>query len=340
MSSSYDFLPTASLRNLAAMSGLLRQIRNYFDSRGFIEVITPILSEDTVIDRYLEPIPVSVEHIPNRYQTYYLQTSPEFAMKRLLMAGAKAIFQMTHVFRGGDFGQLHNVEFTMLEWYKVDCDYKAGMEFLSEFVDHLFRRDGVEVNTFCDKFFYFTGLNPLTTSCDAMRDFADDNRIPYPDSFGAVPDCQDVSKDFVCEPWVDLLFSEVVQPNLGVERPEIIYDFPPWQAQLATTRTETFEGEKYDVSERFELFVDGVELANGYNELTDAELLRQRNKEANETRVADGKNPLPEQSRLLHGMEAGLPPCCGTALGLERLLMVLLGSRSIDEVLPFPFDRA
>lgn len=339
MSSPYDFLPTASLRNLAAMSGLLRQIRNYFESRGFIEVVTPILSEDTIIDRNLEPIPVSVERIPNRYQTYYLQTSPEFAMKRLLIAGAKAIFQITHAFRGGDFGQLHNIEFTMLEWYKVDDDYKAGMQFLADFVDHLFQRGGVEMCSFCEKFFHFTGLNPLTCSYDAMRNFADDNRIPYPESFGAIPE-HGASDDFLREPWVDLLFSEIVQPNLGVEQPTILYDFPAWQAQLATTRKDSFNGERFEVAERFELFIDGLELANGYNELVDAELLKQRNKEANESRTADGKCPLPEQSRLLKGMEAGLPPCCGTALGVERLLMVLLNIRSIDEVLPFPFDRA
>lgn len=345
MSSPYDFLPTASIRNLAAMSGLLRQIRNYFETRGFIEVMTPILSEDTIIDRHLEPIPVSVERIPNRYQTYYLQTSPEFGMKRLLIAGAKAIFQVTHAFRGGDFGPLHNIEFTMLEWYKVDDDYKAGMQFLADFVDSLFQRGGVEMSTFCEKFFHFTGLNPLTSSHDAMRDFADDNRIPYPESFGAIPEHCDmeyggVSDEFLREPWVDLLFSEVVQPNLGREAPTILYDFPAWQSQLATTRSESFQGEPCEVSERFELFIDGIELANGYNELSDANLLRHRNKAANQSRVGDGKCPLPEQSRLLKGMESGLPPCCGTALGVERLLMVLLGAQAIDEVLAFPFDRA
>ena len=340
MSQSFDYFPTASLRNLAAMSGLLRQIRNYFEGRGFIEVITPALSEDTIVNRYLEPIPVSVERIPNRYQTYYLQTSPEFCMKRLLVAGAKAIFQIAHAFRGGDFGERHNVEFTMLEWYRVGDDYDTGITFLADFTDHLFQRGGVEKCSYGDIFFKFTGMNPHTVSCETMRQFADDNRIPYPESYGTAPFRRDVSDEFSREPWVDLLFAEVVQPNLGTDHPTILNDFPIWQSQLATTRTVSQGEEQYDVSERFELYVNGIELANGYAELTDVEIFLKRNREANQNRIADGHAPLPEQSRLVQAMEAGLPSCCGVAIGVERLLMALLEVNSIDEVLPFPFDRA
>jgi len=340
MTQNFDYLPTASLHNLAAMSGLLRQLRNYFEERGFIEVITPLLSEDTIVNRYLEPIPVSVERIPNRYQTFYLQTSPEFCMKRLLVAGAKAIFQITHAFRSGDFGQRHNVEFTMLEWYRVGDDYDAGIAFLAELADHLFQRGGVEKSSFHEKFFQFTGMNPHTARCEAMRQFADDNRIPYPESYAVASFADDVSDDFLREPWVDLLFAEVVQPNLGINEPVILHDFPIWQSQLATTRMVRRQEETYDVSERFELYVDGVELANGYAELGNPETLLQRARETNRNRVADGHAPLPEQNRLLKAMAAGLPPCCGVALGVERLLMTLLEAHDIDEVLPFPFDRA
>jgi len=336
----FDYLPTASLCNLAAMAGLLRQIRNYFDQRGFIEVITPLLSEDTVVNRFLEPIPVSIERIPNRYQTYYLQTSPEFCMKRLLVAGAKAIYQITHAFRGGDFGQRHNVEFTMLEWYRTGDDYDAGIAFLAELADHLFERGGVEKSTYYEQFFHFTGMNPHTISCEVMRQFADDNRIPYPESFAVASSEGDVSDDYLRELWVDLLFAEVVQPNLGVNEPMILYDFPIWQSQLATTKTVKEQDETYDVSERYELYVDGIELANGYAELVGPETFRQRIREANRNRVADGHTPLPEQSRLLEAMEAGLPQCCGVALGVERLLMTLLEAYEINEVMPFPIDRA
>ena len=337
---SFDYLPTASLDNLAAMAGLLRRLRSYFEQRGFMEVITPILSEDTIVNRYLEPIPVSVQRVPNRYQTYYLQTSPEFCMKRLLVAGAEAIYQITHAFRGGDFGQRHNIEFTMLEWYRTGDDYDAGIAFLAELADHLFQRGGVEKSSYHEAFFQFTGMNPHTASCETMRRFADDNRIPYPESYGVAPFAQNVSEDFLREPWVDLLFAEVVQPNLGVNEPAILYDFPIWQSQLATTRAEKHRDETYGVSERFELYVDGVELANGYAELADPKMFLQRIRETNRNRVADGHAPLPEQSRLLKAMEAGLPPCCGVALGVERLLMTLLEAQDIDEVLPFPFDRA
>ena len=261
-------------------------------------------------------------------------------MKRLLLAGAKAIFQIAHAFRGGDFGQRHNVEFTMLEWYRVDDDYESGITFLADFTDHLFHRNGVEKCSYYDKFFQFTGMNPHTVSCETMRQFADDNRIPYPESYGTGPFRRDVSDEFLREPWVDLLFAEVVQPNLGTDRPTILNDFPIWQSQLATTRTVNHRGEQYEVSERYELYVNGIELANGYSELTDAGIFLKRNREANRSRIADGHAPLPEQSRLVQAMEAGLPSCCGVALGIERLLMTLLEVQSIDEVLPFPFDRA
>lgn len=340
MSSSFDHFPTAPLRNLAAMSALMRKARLFFDHRGFIETITPVLSVDTIIDRYLEPIPVSIERLPNRYQTYYLQTSPEFCMKRLLAAGAKAIFQIAHAFRSGDLGQIHNIEFTLLEWYRVGDDYEKGMEILSEFADEIFQRGGVEKCTFHEKFFQYTGINPHTETCERMREFADDNRIPYPESFGTAPFRKCASVDYQRDPWVDLLFSEVVQPNLGTDLPTILFDYPAWLSQLATIRTVQTGTERYEVSERFELYVDGIELANGYHELTDPEQLLRRNREVNSHRVADGNAPLPEQSRLIQAMESGLPPCCGTALGMERLLMVLLEARSLDEVLPFPFDRA
>ena len=340
MSQSFDHLPTASIRNLAAMSGLLHRIRSFFVDRGFIEVLTPILSEDTIINRYIEPIPVSVERTPNRYSTYYMQTSPEFCMKRLLAAGAKAIYQIAHAFRSGDFGQFHNVEFTMLEWYRVGDEYEQGIVLLEDLANQLFNRGGVERCSFKDAFFKFTGINPHTVGCETMRKFADDNRIPYPESYGHASDKKNVHEDFLREPWVDLLFAEVVQPNLGTDLPVILYDFPIWQSQLATTRTVKEFGESHEVSERFELYANGIELANGYHELTDADLLLQRNQEANRSRVADGNAPLPEQSRLLRAMETGLPPCCGTALGIERLLMTLLEANSIDEVIPFPFDRA
>ncbi len=340
MSYTFDHFPTASLRNLAAMSGLLNRIRAFFESRSFIEVLTPVLSQDTVVNRYLEPIPVSIERQPNRFQTFFLQTSPEYAMKRLVAAGAKAIYQIAHAFRSGDLGSQHNVEFTLLEWYRVGDDYHEGIQFLSDFAEEIFKRGDVEKTSFLDGFFRFTGINPHTASCDQMRNFADDNRIPYPESYGTAPRRTTLPDDFQREPWVDLLFSEVVQANLGREQPTILYDFPVWQSQLATTRSEKCGEETFEVSERFELYVDGVELANGYHELTDAAELSRRNREANQYRVADGNAPLPESSRLIQAMESGFPPCCGTALGVERLLMVLLEADSIEEVMPFPLDRA
>lgn len=340
MLSQSDHFPTASLKNLSAMSGLLGRIRAFFDAHQFIEVITPQLSQDTTINRFLQPIPVSVEVFPNRYQQYYLQTSPEFCMKRILASGARAIYQIAHAFRSGDVGEHHNVEFTLLEWYRVGDEYEQGRDFLAELARDILNRGNPQIQAFGDCFFGFTGLNPHLATCEEMRNFADCNRIPYPETFGISVLNKDLPDHFQRESWVDLLFSEIVQPCLGTEKPVILYDYPIWQSQLARTRMHNSGKDSYEVSERFELYVDGLELANGYHELTDPEELMRRNRESNRSRVADGNAPLPEKSRLIRAMETGFPPCCGTALGIERLLMVLLEAQTIDEVLPFPFDRA
>ena len=135
--------------------------------------------------------------------------------------------------------------------------------------------------------------------------------------------------------WLDLLLAERVSPKLGTDRPAIVYDYPASQAALAVVRA----GDPA-VAERFELFASGIELANGYHELVEAAELRRRNKETNALRVADGKEPLPEESRLLSAMESGLPPAAGVALGFDRVVMLAAGARRLDEVIPFPFDRA
>jgi lysyl-tRNA synthetase class 2 len=315
------------IENLRYRSEQLRRIRNFFRERNFVEVQTPVLSADTVVDLHVEPIAVTDSSLPQTQhgnRTYYLRTSPEFAMKRLLSAGMEAIYEIGTVFRKGDRGQRHNVEFTMLEWYRVGDHYRTGMEFLAElirFLDPMLPE--IVYRSFLDLFQEFTGVNPHRVTAAECRKVAVRKKISYPDSLTETDD------------WIDLLFSELVQPNL---QSVIVYDFPATQSQLAQTRMISDSLGTVTVSERYELFLNGIEIANGYHELLDAAELRNRFRENLRRRIAANRPVLPIESRLLTAMESGLPASCGTALGVERLLMALLRTRSIDDVLPFPIE--
>ncbi|MBQ9128344.1 MAG: EF-P lysine aminoacylase GenX [Thermoguttaceae bacterium] len=375
--------PTAPLENLRRRAILYRTIRGFFDRLGFIETTTPFLSRDTVVDRFVEPISVAVPFCWNekdgfaerRFReletarreatTSYLQTSPEFAMKRLIAAGLDAIYQLAPACRRGDRGAWHNVEFTMLEWYRRDDDYRAGRRLLAELAlgvaNEFFAETGLEPKrwaqnavverTFADVFEEKTGVNPHWATCGDLRDFADRAKIAYPESYVAEEKGQATEEGGNSEAreggatkddWLDLIFAEVVQPELGGDAATVVYDYPASQSQLAKTRRE-FDNERkraFDVTERFELFVDGVELANGYHELLDASVLRARIETTSEERRRDGSSELPRESRLLQAMEAGLPACSGCALGVDRFLAVLIGARSLDETLAFPIEIA
>lgn len=363
-----SFRPTAPLENLRRRAILYRTIRRFFDGRHFVETTTPFLSRDAVVDRFVEPISVEIplcwsekddfverrfadaELSRRRSTTFYLQTSPEFAMKRLVAAGLDAIYQLAPACRRGDRGPLHNVEFSMLEWYRRGDDYRSGRRFLGEFLlavaTDFFAETALEPKiwatrpvverTFEAVFVEKTGLIPRRASRDDLKRFADSTKIVYPESF--VDPKKSASKD----DWLDLIFSEAVQPSLGVGAATLVFDYPASQSQLAKTRREfdATQGDEYDISERFELFIDGIELANGYNELLDPNVLRRRVRETSEERRRDGSPELPRESRLLQAMGAGLPPCAGCALGVDRLLATLLGASTIDEVLAFPIEIA
>lgn len=326
---------TASVETLQLRAKLLRRTRSFFDDRGFFEVQTPLLSADTVVDRHLDPVPVRLPSNPydlSSGRPMWLQTSPEFAMKRLVASGADAIYQITPAFRIGETGKQHNPEFTMLEWYREGDDLSAGMNLLADFVAELLNCETAEIKTIrrvCEE---YVGADLLSLSADELAALAKNKRISIPSSVD--PGDWDT--------WFDLLFSELVQPRLGQQLPVIVHDYPASQAALAKVRR--FENEP-PVAERFELFYHGVELANGYNELLDADELTRRNQKVNQQRQADGKPILPESSQLLEAMhvdssQSGLPPCAGVALGFDRLVMLASGATDIREVIAFPTDRA
>jgi len=323
MNDANTFRPTASWNNLRLRAEMMARLRAHFDKLGFLEVDTPLLSRDTVVDRHLDPLAVD---LPGTGQMF-LQTSPEFGMKRLLATGddaPRAIYQICKAFRAGERGPLHNIEFTMVEWYRAGDDYAAGMELLDSVQEVLLGQGTAERLSYRQAFQKHADFDPLTIETELLPSIAAANGIAAPPSL-----------DDDCDGWLDLFLVERVMPALGLDRPVILYDYPASQAALAIVRDE-----QPPVAERFELFYRGVELANGYHELLDPEVLRTRNREANHLRIADGKQPLPVDSRLLEAMRHGLPACAGCALGFDRAVMLAAGAKDISEVIPFLHERA
>jgi lysyl-tRNA synthetase class 2 len=319
-----DWRPTATWQTLKLRDELLRKLRLFFHQRGMIEVETPLLSADVVVDRHLEPFAVDVPQGGASLRRW-LQTSPEFAMKRLLAAGYGPMFQVTRAFRREEQGPRHNPEFTIVEWYRPGDDLPAGMRFLSELGDALLARGPAEPISYQEAFERYAGIDPHTADVAALGEVARRKGVPLPESLS--PDDRDA--------WLDVLLVELIEPRLGRGQPVILFDYPASQAALARVRPGPPA-----VAERFELYVDGMELANGYHELLDASVLRARNRENNTHRVRLGVEALPEQSRLLAAMEAGLPDCAGVAMGFDRVCMLAAGVTDISEVIPFTFDRA
>lgn len=347
-----DFLPTASLETLQLRSQLLQTIRGFFEEQGYWEVETPLLSRDCVVDAYIDPF--TAEWRPEEGQAQnnsarraairYLQTSPEFAMKRLLAAGADRIYQLTHAFRQAERGAMHNPEFSMLEWYRRGETHHDQMTCVEALVRAIYQR-ATEISdqgsrlplpaepfarlSYEEAFQKFAGLSALTATAEEFARVAESRQIPVPAGFETADRLG----------WQNLLLVELVEPELARLGAVFVYDYPPEQSALARIRP----GEKLSspaVSERFELYLQGIEICNGYHELTDAAELRSRIVQQSKLREQEQRPALPAESYLLSAMEAGLPECAGTALGLDRLIMLALGKQSLQEVIAFPFDRA
>lgn len=322
------FGPTATVAALQFRAAMLRRVRRFFDQRHFLEVETPILSRDTVVDLHLDPLVTNL-HVPTRDQaggiSLYLQTSPEFHMKRLLASGFPSIFQVAKAFRDGESGRYHNPEFTMIEWYRLDDTMELAIELLGEFACASLGVETFDTLSYRDAFRQFAAVDPFEISNADLAEAVRSTVVDVPESI----DGHDR------ESWLDILLTEVVEPVLGGDRPLILYDYPASQAALAQVREDVFP-----VAERFELYFRGIELANGYHELLDGEVLKSRNEQVNKERMAMGKPPLPGESRMLDAMRNGLPHCSGVALGFDRLVMLAMGASSIDQVMSFPISNA
>ena len=307
---------------------MLATIRRFFDQRGVLEVETPALSAATVTDLHLHSLKVAVEG-PGGPRTLYLQTSPEFAMKRLLAAGSGPIFQLARSFRDGEAGRWHNPEFTMLEWYRPGFDHHRLMDEMDALLAATLGAQAADRQTYGALFERHWGLDPHRAGVAELRDAA-----------SAALSVAGFDDETERDPWLHLMWSHRVEPSLGCSedgppRPTFVFDFPASQAALAKVRP----GDP-PMAERFEVYVDGVELANGFHELLDAKEQRRRFEADLEQRRLAALPPPPIDERLLAALEHGLEPCAGVALGVDRLVALKLGVDGLAEILAFPVDRA
>jgi lysyl-tRNA synthetase class 2 len=322
-----NWKPSATLEVMRARAALLARIRAFFAERGVLEVDTPMLSAAATVDPNIH----SWTAISASCGQRWLHASPEFPLKRLLAAGSGPICQISHVFRDGEQGRLHNPEFTLLEWYRPGFDHHRLMDEVEALLISVLPQAlaaGADRLTYRAAVIRETGLDPFASDASGLRRGLSDLGVPEPEGL-SVRESQD--RDF----WLDLLMGSVVGPRLGHTRPCFIYDYPASQAALARIRAEDLP-----VAERFELYWRGVELANGFHELGDAVEQRRRFEADQARRQSRGLPVPPMDENLLRALEAGLPDCAGVALGLDRLLMLDLGLDSVTEVLAFPFDRA
>ena len=322
-SSAPDWRPSASLETLRFRARLLARTRAFFAARGLLEVETPQLSAAAATDVHLESL---VAHPAGGGAARWLHTSPEFPMKRLLAAGAGDIWQLARVFRGAESGRRHNPEFTLLEWYRVGWDAPALMDEVDALVRTLAgerRMAETQRLSYREAFLRHAGFDPFTATREAITHTLGQRGVPLPEGLEADRDA--------C---LDLALATLVEPAFDAEQPTFVYDFPVSHAALARIRP----GET-PVAERFELFLGGMELANGFQELTDAGEQAQRFRADQAARRAHGLPVPPLDERLLAALCHGLPDCAGVALGFDRLLMFLAGIEHIDEVLAFPWSR-
>ncbi len=304
--------PSASLDVIRQRARIYSQIRAFFNTRGCLEVDTPVLMPTTATDVNIDSLEVSCNDL-----RLYLQTSPEYAMKRLLAAGSGSIFQICHAFRRGEAGRRHNPEFNLLEWYRVGYDYQRLMDEIELLVTTLsLSRCHFDRIRYRDLFRQSLQLDIDELAIEELRRQCE-RLVPGTDS-----------SELDADQCLDLLLAVAIAPTL--QGYLFVYDYPISQAALA--RPSDVDA---SVAERFELFYDGVELANGFSELTDATQQRRRFEQDNRARRERGLPELEIDERLLAALEFGIEDCAGVALGLDRLLMVLLEFDSIDQVLTF-----
>lgn len=324
-----DWKPSASIMALKRRAELLRSVRQYFDRQGVMEVETPMLSASATVDLHIDSF--STEYLPigsGKTQTCYLHTSPEFPMKRLLAAGSGDIYSLGRVFRNGEAGGRHNPEFTMLEYYRVGYDQFQLMDDVTSLLSSVCDFQEQERVSYGELFQQKLSVNPHTASDAELNQLV----ARLVDSGLGELDRNDA---------LDLLFSTVIEPELGQSEGGLagvyVYDYPASMSALARLRSND-KGEK--VAARFELFINGVEVGNGYHELAEASEQKARFLQEQEKRRELDRISFPYDQNLVAALEKGLPDCAGIAIGIDRLMMLIHGTRNIADVIAFDFFRA
>jgi elongation factor P--(R)-beta-lysine ligase len=300
---------------------LLARLRQFFADRTILEVETPLLCRSGITDPSIEPFIVAGDDTPQ--QPRFLQTSPEYAMKRLLAAWGEPIFQITKAFRDGEAGSRHNPEFSLLEWYRPGFDHHQLMAEVADLLHCCLGERALQKYSYRQLFQQRLQLDPFTASIAELEAVA-----RYHLDAGNLSGDRDL--------WLDLLMSHVIEPQLGRGALCFVYDYPVSQAALA----RVVQADDVWVGQRFELYVEGVELANGYCELTDAREQRQRFERDNALRRDRGQSERHVDERLLAALAHGLPDCSGVALGIDRLLMLATNASDISDVLAFDWERS
>lgn len=330
-----SYAPTMSLTMAQQRAQLISNIRQFFANRHVLEVQTPLLSQAGNTDTFLQSVAAQVTY-QDRPRTYYLHTSPEFAMKRLLASWQVPIYQICPVFRDNEIGVRHNIEFTMLEWYQPNYSLANMAAEVGELLEMLYCYPVVMNHyRYVDAFMDFVGIHPLTASLAALQAVAEDKGLIGFD-FNSEASCANDSEDDRRQSWLDLLFSHAVEPNLGHDLPTLIIDYPPATAALAKT---ALDKEGNEVAKRFELYIKGIEIANAYDELADGQALRVRFEKDNQLRKRHNLPVMPIDEHLIAASD-DLMPCSGIAVGIDRLIMVITGASSLEDVIAFPSGLA
>lgn len=310
--------PSATIENLKLRAQILANVRSFFANLGYLEVDTPIMGQHGISDVYLENIRAKF-----RGHEYYLQTSPEYHMKRLLAAGSGPIYQIFRAFRDDELGRWHNPEFSLLEWYKLSADYNFLIAEVDDFLQKIFNCEPALKISYRQIFIEACGVDPFAVDVHDLRlclqRYDLDNVLDI--------DEQDIDQ------YLFLLMSHVVEPFMAnYTMPVVVYGFPKSQAALAKVVD--------NVALRFEVYYKGVELANGFAELTDADAQRMRFIEDNFNRVAKDLKTVTLDENFLQSLKAGLPECSGVALGLDRIIALYLQQNNLASVISFVIDRA
>lgn len=320
---------TLTWKNAQKRAQILQQIRQFFAQRNVVEVETPALSQGTVTDVYLDALSCKYDFLadsPAGHSTeLFLQTSPEFHMKRLLASGYGCIFQIAKAFRHEESGRYHNPEFTMLEWYRVGFDQFELMSEVADLLHVVLDGNKALFTSYQDIFIKTVSVDPLVANFDEL--------VEVLTKYGKADDWLIEMNE--ADLLLQFIFTEIIEPTIGIDEPQFIYDFPVAQASLAKKSIDDPR-----VAQRFECYSKGIELVNGFNELTDANEQQVRFEQDNVKRAAQGLPIKPIDANFIAALNHGLPQCSGVALGIDRLVMLAIDAKDISEVQSFSIKRA